>query len=102
MKMAVMKRIEAADAADYATGLAPEHRMVAKHIIGMTSMLVEQAGNAQWQQIQSTLCARRVLLEHLRNDVVDPDELSCVDALFAAVEESEHTLGAVFGQSLPG
>ncbi len=95
MKMAVV-------VGDVGGTLAPEHRMVAKHIVGMTSMLVQQAGHAQWQQFLATLSARRVLLEHLRDDVVDPDELGCVDALFAAVEESEHTLKAVFGQSLSG
>jgi hypothetical protein len=98
--MAVMKM--AVNAGDARGNLAPEHRMVAKHIVGMTSLLVQQAGSAQWQQFLATLSARRVLLEHLQDDVVDPDELSCVNALFAAVEESEHTLKAVFGQSLSG
>jgi hypothetical protein len=97
--MAMMKMAIAAD--DLRGSLAPEHRMMAKHIVGMTSLLVEQAGRAQWQQFSATLSARRVLLEHLQDDAVHPDELSCIDALFAAVEESEHTLSAVFGQSLP-
>ena len=81
--------------------LAPQRRIIAKHIVGMTAMLVEQAAHASWHELSDTVVARRFLLEHLPGDDVAPEELSCIDALFAAVQESEHTLSAVFGQPLP-
>lgn len=81
--------------------LAQQRRVIAQHIVGMTTMLVEQAASASWRQLSDTLLARRVLLEHLSADDAAPEELSCIDALFAAVQESEHTLEAVFGQPLP-
>ena len=72
--------------------LPTRERCVAGRIVASTERLVEQVQAEEWALVPDTLRERRGLLRQLRAPRADSPASSCIDALHAAVSESELVL----------
>jgi hypothetical protein len=74
------------------SALHPRERFVARRILASTERLVEQVQAEAWALVPDTLRERRGLLRTLREPRSDTPAQSCIDALHAAVSESERVV----------
>lgn len=76
----------------YRSALLPRQRFVARRILASTERLVDQVMAEDWALIPATLRERRGLLVELRTPRLHAESTSCIDALNAAVAESERLI----------
>ena len=74
------------------SALPTRERVVAGRIVASTERLVEQVQAEEWALVPDTLRERRGLLRELRSPRADSPTSSCIEALHAAVSESEMVL----------
>jgi hypothetical protein len=74
------------------SALPTRERLVAGRIVAITARLVEQVRAEEWAVVPDTLRERRGLLRELRPLRADGPASSCIEALHAAVYESERVL----------
>jgi hypothetical protein len=74
------------------SALPPRERFVARRILASTERLVEQVQAEAWTLVPDTLRERRGLLRSLREPRPDAPAHSCIQALHAAVSESERVV----------
>jgi hypothetical protein len=74
------------------SALPTRERFVAGRIVAITARLVEQVRAEEWALVADTLRERRGLLRELSSPRADGPASSCIEALHAAVHESEMVL----------
>lgn len=74
------------------SALHPRERFVARRILASTARLVEQLQAEEWASVPDTLRERRGLLRSLLEPAPDAPSLPCIEALQAAVSESERVV----------
>ncbi len=62
---------------------------MARGVVAATGRMVRQALAGAWGDVSVTLLARRELFERLQETATDPNEKSTVQALRAALKESD-------------
>ncbi len=78
--------------------LQQQRRMLALGVMDVTALIVHQTARGEWNHVAAAIEARRFLMRALQIELPSAEELSCLAALFAAVEESEQTLRAIMPQ----
>ncbi len=66
-----------------------QHRLLARGVVAATGRMMRQALAGSWHEVGVTLAARRELFETLQTLATHPDEQSTVQALRAALRESD-------------
>ncbi len=93
--MGTSLEINRAEAIEAFAHLPAAQRVLAQHVVDITALLVHEIASQAWDRIPASLAARTELLRQLR--AADPavQRHGCLAALFAAMDESEHTLRVV-------
>ena len=74
-------------------GLTHQRRLIAVRVLDITGELVSHAARHEWRPVAQLMLERRRLLERIPQDPRPGGERECVEALRAAMDESDRTIG---------
>jgi hypothetical protein len=80
----------------------PVQRLRVQALMAVTAQLIRRAGgNIEADSLDRLIAERRRLLRELRNGIGSPRELGCLEAMEAAVEESDRALRRIMINEAP-